>query len=457
MSRRWFGTDGIRGPAWEGPLAPGFLRALGQALAQGAPGGGEALIAQDTRESSAAMARLLACGLAQGGLRPVRLGVLPTGGLPPQIRAAGAALGLVVSASHNPWADNGVKVFGADGAKLADAEEAAVEARLSALAPQAAAPLPAESDTPGERRDGAQAYLDWLLGRFAGVSLRGWKLAVDCAHGSASAVAPAALRRLGAQVTALHDAPDGRNINEGCGSTHVEALAAVVAEAAAAGRPFDAGLSFDGDADRVLLVDAAGRVCDGDHLLGLLGPLMAERDELPGRALVATVMSNLGLERHLARHGLSLRRCAVGDRYVLAALREQGLALGGEASGHVLIREGEHYVGDGPTTALAALSGLSASGRPVAALIDEAPRVPQRLVNVKVAAKPPLEALPRLTAAARQAQERHGAELRILLRYSGTENLARVMVEGVDAALVEALTEQLAALWADEVAAGGRP
>lgn len=445
MSRRWFGTDGIRGTAGEFPLEPGFLRRLGRALGEQARGGA-VLLARDTRESGPGIAAALAEGLLGEGAAVTDLGVLPTAGLPLALRARGAALGVVVSASHNPWADNGLKVFGAGGLKLPDAAEAVLEARVSALEGQPARPPRGAVAA----SDGAREYVEWMLRRFAGLRLAGQRLLVDCAHGSACATAPAVLSALGAQVTPLFDRPDGRNINEGCGSTHLGALrAAALARAGAC----DLGLAFDGDADRVLFVDAQGREGDGDHVLGFLGPWLASRGQLPGATLVATVMSNLGLQRALAARGVAMARCPVGDRHVLAALQAGGFALGGEASGHVLFLDGGHYVGDGLYTALRLLEALTGSGTTLAQAIDAVPRVPQVLLNVRVAARPPVEGLPGLQALARAAQARHGDDLRLVLRYSGTENLARVMVEGVDAAVVEGLARELAAAWQADIAA----
>ncbi len=445
MSRRWFGTDGIRGRAGEFPLVPEFLRRLGCALGERA-GGRLVLLARDTRESGPGIVQALAEGLLGEGADVLDLGVLPTAGLPQSLRARDAALGVVVSASHNPWADNGVKVFGAGGLKLSDAEEAALEARIAALQGAPARPKRGEL----RHAAGAAGYVAWLTTRFAGLRFAGLRLLVDCANGSAHATAPAVLAALGARVTPLFDRPDGRNINEGCGSTH---LGALVGRVRAAAGDCDAGLAFDGDADRVLLVDPQGRPCDGDHMLAFLGPHLLARGELPRAALVATVMSNLGLQRALAARGVTLVRCPVGDRHVLAALQEGGYALGGEASGHVLFRDGGAYVGDGLYTVLRLLEALLGEGATLAQVVDAVPRVPQVLLNVPVAAKPPVESLPRLQAAAAAARARHGDDLRLVLRYSGTENLARVMVEGVDGGLVQRLAAELAEVWKAEIAA----
>jgi phosphoglucosamine mutase len=461
--RRWFGTDGIRTRAGEPPLVPAFLVRLGRALGEQAGQGGLVYLARDTRESGPGIVAALASGLAGAGADVLDLGVMPTAGLPVAMRARGAARGLMVSASHNPWQDNGVKVFGPGGAKLTDEREARLEARVEALGGSASAaagevPAAGPPDGPHElalrQADGAAAYRAWILERFSGLDLTHCALLVDCAHGSACTTAPVVLGRLGARVTSIFDRPDGRNINAGCGSTHLDAIAAQMGD----GR-HDAGLAFDGDADRVLLVDRRGRTCDGDHMLAFLGPWMSRRDELPGRAVVATVMSNLGLQRTLSAAGVDLVRCPVGDRHVLSAMRAGGHALGGEASGHLLFLDGGHVIGDGLYTALRLLAALRDTGADVAALIDSVPRVPQILVNVPVRSRPPVERLPRLAARVAALQSQHGEALRLVLRYSGTENLARLMVEGLSAPLVEAVGAELSALWAAEIEAlgNGRP
>jgi len=483
MSRRWFGTDGIRAPAGSPPLVADFLVALGGVLGRrvvggAGPGSPLVLIARDTRLSGPALVAALAAGLLESGAEVLDLGVLPTAGLPLALLARDARLGLVVSASHNPWRDNGIKLFGHGGFKLPDADESAIEAELLAAgfdearlaAPRGGPPpgevLPGRQGWPARparlaEADGADEYIRWCVQHFAQRRLDGLVLVADCAHGAASRTAPAVFRALGAEVLPLCDHPDGRNINEGCGSTHLGALTARLAELSAAGRVVDVGLAFDGDADRVLCADRSGRIANGDHMLGFLGARLAAQGRLPQQTVVASVMSNLGLERMLAGHGVTLRRAPVGDRHVLAALREGGFALGGEASGHVLIRTGEHWIGDGLFTALELLANLRESGTGLGALIDAVPEVPQVLLNVPVAERPPLGELPRLNAAVAAAQARHGSDLRILLRYSGTEPLARVMVEGLDAAVVSALARELAALWAAEIAElaqrAGRP
>jgi len=446
VSTRWFGTDGIRGRAGEEPLVPDTLARLGRALGDHA--GGEAvLIARDTRASGPEIVEALVRGLSAAGSPVTDLGVMPTAGLPLEVRARGAALGLVVSASHNPWKDNGIKVFGADGLKLSDGGEVALEARLDVLTDS---PPPVGVGTASQTEDGASGYIAWMLEQFADTDLSGMRLAVDCAHGSATGTAPAVLEQLGAKVTPLFDRPDGENINAACGSTHLQALAAQMSSG-----EHDAGLGFDGDADRVLMVDRSGRTCDGDHMLGFLGPLLAEREQLPERTVVATVMSNLGLERMLSAQDIKLVRTPVGDRHVLAAMRAGGFGLGGEASGHLLFPVGDHVIGDGLYTALVVLSGLREKGTGLSGVIDAVPRVPQVLINVPVAARPPIEQLPGLVERVEALSQEHGDDLRIVLRYSGTEELARVMIEGVDASLVDALADELAELWKSQIANHG--
>ena len=453
MTRHWFGTDGIRGPADEGPLAAPFLRRLGRALAEQASADAErplVLLARDTRESGPRISAALAAGLTAGGAQVVDLGVVPTPALPMAMRARGAVRGVVVSASHNPWTDNGVKVFGAGGLKLTDVQEHALEARVRELGGEQGdggdEADPARLDTV----DGARAYVEAVLERFGGLDLAGLRIAVDCAHGAATLTAPAVLAAFGARVTSLCDAPDGRNINAGCGSTHLDNLAAVVRAG-----DFDLGLAFDGDADRVLMVDAAGRECSGDHMLAFLGGWLAARDELPNRTVVATIMSNLGLEKVLAGDGIALLRTQVGDRYVHAAMRAGGFGLGGEASGHLLFGAEHHFNGGGLCTSLRLLGGLRDTGRDLASVIDAVPVIPQVLLNVPVVSKVPLDALPSVGGRVASAESMYGSDVRIVLRYSGTENLARVMVEGVDADVVHGLADELAALWREAIAARG--
>ena len=464
MTRRWFGTDGIRGLAGDGPLATPFLVRLGRALGEQAleeshagPDAARplALLARDTRESGPAIVTALAEGLTVAGMDVVDLGVVPTPGLPMAMRTRGASRGIVVSASHNPWRDNGVKLFGPGGQKLTDEQELALEARIDALGGEQEADEPKELTTgyvasAPKEEPGAMAYISEMVERFSRLDLSGLRVTADCAHGAASVTAPFVLKELGADVTPLCCEPDGRNINDGCGSTHLELLAT-----ATAGGGYDLGMAFDGDADRVLMVDARGRSCTGDHMLGFLGEWFHSKGELHDATVVATVMSNLGLERRLTDQGIRLLRTAVGDRYVQAAMREGGYGLGGEASGHLLFGAENDFTGDGLYTALRVLEGLVDTGRSLEQVVDAVPQVPQLLLNVPLEARPPIERLPGLTERVAAAEAEHGDRIRIVLRYSGTENLARVMVEGLDGEVVTALTHELAELWKEQVAQHG--
>lgn len=457
MTRQWFGTDGIRGRAEEGPLATPFLVRLGRAVAEQAleeHGGSDpiqVLLGRDTRESGPAIVTSLAEGLSLGGMQVVDLGVLPTPGLPMAMRERGATRGVVVSASHNPWRDNGLKVFGAGGHKLTDEQEQALEARVEALGGEGESEVPAELElgrvAPAPRvEDGALDYVRAMVERFDHVELGGLKIAVDCAHGAASATAPFVLKELGADLTVLCCHPNGRNINDECGSTHL----GLISKTAAEGR-HHLGLAFDGDADRVLMVDSRGRTCTGDHMLGFLGRWFHGQGNLPGDTVVATVMSNLGLERMLSDRNIRLMRTAVGDRYVHACMREEGYGLGGEASGHLLFGAENDFTGDGLYTALRVLEGLVTTDTTLEDVVDAVPSIPQVLLNVPLKARPPIDRLPALTARVREAETAYGTDIRIVLRYSGTENLARVMVEGLDAELVKSLSDELARMWEEQV------
>jgi phosphoglucosamine mutase len=462
MTRHWFGTDGIRCRAGSGPLATPFLvrlgRAMGEQVLEEDPQGEShlALLARDTRESGPAISSALAEGLTLGGMTVVDLGVLPTPGLAMAMRARGAQRGIVVSASHNPWQDNGVKTFGPGGHKLTDDQEHALERRVVALGGEDDLDVPAELEAgevapPPRVVHGAQDYIRATVERFRGLDLTGFTLAVDCAHGAASETAPAVFRELGAEVTTLACEPDGRNINDGCGSTYLEGLAEAMTDGG-----YDLGIAFDGDADRVLMVDGQGRTCTGDHMLGFLGSWLSEKHELLGDTVVATVMSNLGLERMLTAHRIRLMRTDVGDRYVHAAMREGSFGFGGEASGHLLFGAENDFTGDGLYTALRMLEGLVDTGRRLEEVVDAIPVVPQVLINVPTNARPPLDRLPGLTARVAEAEAEHGDRIRIVLRYSGTENLARVMVEGLDDGIVHALADELALLWGEQVTAYGQ-
>jgi phosphoglucosamine mutase len=425
-----FGTDGIRGEAGVPPLDGATVSKVGAALATslGRPGV-SVLVGCDTRESSEAIVAALAGGIvAQGG--SVRFaGIVPTPAVAWLTRELGADAGVSISASHNPWRDNGIKIFSAEGRKLPDAVEAAIERHIAEAAPAAPARTVLEVSF-------ARDYVTHLVGSLPH-RLDGLDVVVDAAHGAAYQVAPAAFRASGAGVIARSVAPDGRNINEGCGALHPEAMrAAVLAEGA------DLGIALDGDADRIIVADDEGTLLDGDDVL-YLWTLELEREGRKPESVVGTVMSNWGLEKALKDRGVRLIRAAVGDRYVVEEMQKTGTLLGGEQSGH-LIRADLTTTGDGTLTGLHLAALVAASGRPLSAQ----PRfvhTPQVLKNVRVRAKTPFDAIPGFAARHRAAEERLAGNGRILLRYSGTEALARVMVEGTDAGLVDTVADELAA------------
>lgn len=438
MSVRLFGTDGIRAPFGEPPLVEPVVRRLGLAVGGKltARFGGEVavLIGGDTRPSRAALVEWIAAGLAAAGARPVDLGVVPTAAVAHLVPLWPAAAGVVISASHNPAADNGIKLVRADGFKWAVEQELVVERLLA----ESSEP-PADGAPPAdEHHRAATVYRRHLLAAAGGERpLAGLRLALDLAHGAACGYEEL-FRELGAEVAAWHAEPDGARINLDCGATHPEALAARVAAGG-----FDLGFAFDGDADRAILVDERGQVRDGDAMLYLWARDLASRDELDPPSIVATSMSNLGLERALAAAGIAVERCDVGDRAVVETLLARGLRLGGEQSGH-LVDLRRSTTGDGLLTAVV-LAGLAArAGRPISELLAGFRRYPQLLVNVRVREKPPLETLPGVARAAREVERALGADGRLVLRYSGTEPLARVMLEGPDEATIRAHADALA-------------
>ena len=411
--RRYFGTDGIRGVAGRPPLTVGLALRLGRALAAALPG--SVVIGRDTRQSGPALRDALSAGLLAGGADVVDLGVLPTPAVAGEVLRRGAACGLVVTASHNPYADNGIKVFGPDGTKVDDALELQLERDLDAV------DLDALGD-PGRWHEDAAGARDAYLAslRPAEAWARGLRVVGDAANGAASAVAGPALAAAGAQVEVLGDAPDGVNINRGCGALHPENLSARVRAGAA-----DLGIALDGDADRCIVVLEDGDVLDGDVLIALLA-LHRGLDQVVG-----TVMSNEGGVRHLAERGVALHRAAVGDRNVMLMMQQRGARLGGESSGHV-IQLDRGPAGDGLATALAALELRHGQGRALAEAASGIRCYPSVLEAVRVADKVPLERLPGLAAATAAAEQRLDGRGRVLIRYSGTEPVLRVFVEGAD-------------------------
>jgi phosphoglucosamine mutase len=446
---RLFGTDGIRGRFGEFPLDRPTVTALALELAEtlrerggnGSPP--QVVLGGDTRQSTPEICRWLAEGLTAGRVTVRYAGVIPTPGVAWLAKPLGAAAGVVVSASHNPWPDNGIKLLDPNGYKWSDDEEHALERRLRSRGttevPSLAADLAVEGDL-------AERYLGHLASTVPGVrSLEGLRVVLDTGNGAASGYAREIFERLGAKVILLHAEPNGRNVNEGCGSTAPDEMAErVVAEGA------DLGAAFDGDADRCILADDRGQVKDGDAILYLWATALYREGRLDPPKIVATTMSNLGLERALDREGIGIIRCAVGDRYVVEAMKKDNILLGGEQSGHI-VEMGLASTGDGLLTALQMAAIVKESARPLSELLAGFRRYPQVLKNVKVARKPDLSSIPGVAAAARSVETRLGADGRLVLRYSGTEPLARVMIEGPDQPTIEAMASELAGVIAGEL------
>lgn len=434
--QRLFGTDGIRGTAGQHPLDPPTVLALGSAVGawlRSPRGEPKVVLGGDTRASTPQIAGLLAAALDDGGVDVIHAGVIPTPGVAWLIPHLGADAGIVVSASHNPHTDNGIKLLSAQGQKLEPAIERAIEDRALARTPVELAPrLP-----PADARLLA-AYRDRLIGSIEANALTGLRVIVDAANGAAAPISGEVLAACGAEVSVIHAAPDGTNINRDCGSTHPGSLQREVHS-----RGADLGLALDGDADRVLLVDERGELRDGDAILYLWARWLAEQGELDPPAIVATSMSNLGLEKALAEVGIEAVRCDVGDRAVVETLQTRGLRLGGEQSGHVVDLESSS-TGDGLLTGLRLAAILAASCQTLSQLLEPLPRFPQRLVNVTVGARPPVEEVPALAAAIDVARQQLGDDGRLVVRYSGTEPLLRIMIEARDSSQVETLSEMLA-------------
>ncbi|MCC7173050.1 MAG: phosphoglucosamine mutase [Planctomycetes bacterium] len=436
---RYFGTDGIRDVANRGTLLPERVLALGRGLGVLArESTGAVAIAMDPRRSSALLRSALLAGIASEGASVLDLGVLPTPALAVLLKPMRAAFGAMVSASHNPAEDNGIKVLNADGSKATEADELRLESFIDGSAPRGAERIGADVGVIETCADAVGLYEGQLLARFPGLSLRGLKIVVDAANGATAVVAPQLLHRLGADVIALHAQPDGININAGCGAVHPASMAqAVLAHGA------HVGVAFDGDGDRAIFASHDGVVRDGDSVLYACGLDRHVRGRLPGATVVGTVMSNFGLELALRDAGIALARTPVGDRHVAALLREREFALGGEPSGHVIFGAEHGYVGDGLVCALSLFELITRTKRSLAHLVADLKPVPQVLLNLRVRAKPPVAELPTVVSAMDAAEKALAGSGRVLVRYSGTENLLRVMVEGRDAGTVDATAQAI--------------
>jgi phosphoglucosamine mutase len=437
LAKQLFGTDGIRGVAGEYPLDRATVFAFGLALgedATAAQGSPEILIGADTRESGGWIAGLVAGGLEACGVRVRYAGVITTPGVAYLTRTGPFLAGVMISASHNPYRDNGIKVFGHSGFKLPDAEEQLIEREILRIREQGIEPRPAALTVDEEI---GRQYLDFLVSTVS-VRFDGMRLAVDCGNGASYRLAPALFGRLGAEVTAICTEPDGRNINLNCGALHLDPLrAAVCAEGA------DFGVAFDGDADRAIFVARSGRIVDGDAVLLVSARALKGAGRLPEDTVVATVMSNLGLEKALQREGIQMVRTPVGDKYVLEEMVRRGAALGGEQSGHVIFREFA-TTGDGMLTALRVLETARREGKGLDELTAGMEVYPQKLVNVRVREKKGLTELPAVAREISRVEEEFAGSGRVLVRFSGTEPLARVMVEGRDMEQVERGSKRIA-------------
>ncbi|HJP04068.1 MAG: phosphoglucosamine mutase [Gammaproteobacteria bacterium] len=435
MVRKYFGTDGIRGTVGQEPMTTEFALRLASAAARAlAPEGGTVAIGKDTRVSGYMFESALEAGFVAAGMDVILLGPVPTPGIAYLTRSTGADLGVVISASHNPYHDNGIKFFDRQGRKLSDEIEAKIEAGLK----EGAITRPSESLGRATRMDTARTNYQWFCLSSVPPDLRleGMKIVFDGANGAAYKVAPRVLSELGADIVPIGCSPNGRNINADCGSTHPELLKTTVTGVGA-----DLGIALDGDGDRVVMVDHTGALIDGDQLLFVMANARQNDGTLVG-PVVGTLMSNLGLEKSLAQRGIEFMRAKVGDRHVLEMLHQHEGVLGGETSGHLICLD-KTTTGDGLISALQVLTVMRNSGNSLAELVAEMPKFPQTLVNVRVAGKPDLDSRP-VKQSVSDVERQLGDRGRVVLRASGTEPVIRVMVEGEDAAEVETLAGQLA-------------
>jgi phosphoglucosamine mutase len=430
MKRLYFGTDGVRGP-YGGPVVnESFAARLGEAAGRWAGGRGRVLIGRDTRESGESLMRAVAAGLAAAGMTPVSLGILPTPAVARAVRQGDASLGVVITASHNPAADNGIKFFGGSGIKLTDDDEVRIE---SLLPDTCTAPLPMI-----EARDVVTAYIESATALLPAEALNGWRVVLDTANGATCATSPAVLRRLGAEVVSLGDAPDGRNINLAVGSEHPENLGRRVRETGAR-----LGIAHDGDGDRCIFCDETGALLDGDEVLTLLALHALAKRTLAASTLVVTVQSNLGVDTAVGAAGGQVVRTSVGDRYVIERMIAEGAVLGGESSGHIICAD-TSPTGDGLIAALRVIQVMLDTGKPLSELRRGLVKFPQATRNIRVREKRELTDCTALTAAIAAIESELREKGRVLVRFSGTEAKLRLLVEGPTDAVVSAAIERLA-------------
>jgi len=445
MTKRYFGTDGIRGRANKFPMTAETAMKVGMAAGLSFQRGNyrhRVVVGKDTRLSGYMIENAMVAGFCAAGMDVFLLGPVPTPAVSMLARSLRADIGVMISASHNPYYDNGIKLFGPDGYKLSDE----IEGRIEALLDQDVEMALADVDALGraKRIDGVDdRYIEFAKRTLPrSMSLAGLRIVIDCANGAAYKVAPAALWELGAEVITIHNEPNGFNINQECGSTHPASLAAKVHEVRA-----DIGIALDGDADRMIIVDEQGEVVDGDQIMAMIAESWQRNGRLAGGGVVATVMSNLGLERFLEGVGLQLHRTKVGDRYVVEHMRAHGLNVGGEKSGHIVLSDFS-TTGDGLVSALQVLACIKRQNKPVSELCRKFEPVPQLLKNVRFSGGKPLEAAP-VKAAIEDARHRLGNGGRLVIRPSGTEPLIRVMAEGDDPVLVETVVDDIVSVISD--------
>lgn len=439
--RKLFGTDGIRAVAGEAPLDAATIFAVGLALAHQFTQehtSKRILLGMDTRESGPWIAATLASGLRKGGVEVENAGIVTTPAIAYLTRQHGFAAGVVISASHNPWQDNGIKIFGNNGYKLPDTIELAMEQEIFRHREAQSNSTPYTTELPPVDPAYRLEYEEYLQNAVPGLSLEGLHVVLDCANGAASAIAPELFARLGGKVTLTHFHPDGHNINQDCGALHPTTVAAATKAAGA-----DIGITFDGDADRVLFADRHGRVVNGDGVLLLAARDLKAQGALAGDVVVATTMSNMGLEAALRRDGIRMVRAAVGDKYVLERMRAEQAALGGEQSGHILF-PALATTGDGLLTGLLVLAMIARSGQSLDELTADLKVFPQVIVNIRVREKQPLEEIAAVAAAIREAESELAESGRVVVRYSGTEALARVMIEAESEALMQKHANKIA-------------